>query len=60
MTFISVIFVCLQGSCSFLNTKEIFYSEAACTKVTLKALDELESVGAVANGTCVRIPGRGV
>jgi hypothetical protein len=50
----------LQGSCSFIKTKEVFYSEANCIKVTLKAIKELESLGATVEGTCIEIPGRGV
>jgi hypothetical protein len=58
MTFISVIFLCLEGTCGFIHTKELFYSEAECTTTTVQAVQELIANGAKADGICLRIPGR--
>jgi hypothetical protein len=58
MTFISVIFLCLEGTCGFIHTKELFYSEAECTETTVQTVHELIASGAKADGICIRIPGR--
>jgi hypothetical protein len=58
MIFISIIYLCLEGTCGFIHTKELFYSEAECTAVTVQAVHELISTGATADGICLRVPGR--
>lgn len=58
MAFISVIFLCLEGTCGFIHAKELFYLEAECTAVTVQTVHELISTGATADGVCIRIPGR--
>jgi hypothetical protein len=56
--FVSVIFVCMNGTCGFLYSKEVFYNLAKCEATTRATMAELENNGAeTAEGTCVPVKG---
>lgn len=56
--FVSVIFVCMNGACGFMYSKEVFYNQAKCEATTKAALLELQDNGAeMAEGMCVPVKG---
>lgn len=56
--FVSVIFVCMNGSCGFMYSKDVFYNKAKCEETTKGALVELQENGAeMAEGMCVPVKG---
>jgi hypothetical protein len=56
--FVSVIYVCVSGSCGFMYSKDVFYNKAKCEETTKSAITELQNSGAeMAEGMCVPVKG---
>ena len=52
---ISILFVCTTGECSFAQSERKFFNAAECRETTEQAVAQIKEAGSQAAGVCVPV-----
>jgi hypothetical protein len=53
--FIAVIFACQQGTCQFMQSEDVYFTEKECNVVLASGINDAKQYGFLAQGVCLEI-----